>query len=182
MKDIALHILDIAQNSVRAGATQVLIKISEDQKQNKFDLVVEDNGSGIDEKILDQVTDPFHTSRTTRKVGMGLPLLRHSAEQAGGHLSIRSQTGKGTLVIATFIWDHIDRPPGGDLAGVIVQMIFAYPEINFVYTHSTIDGSFEISTKEIIESLGKISGIDAKLKSELKAMIIANLKDISADC
>lgn len=181
MKDISLHILDIAQNSVRAGSAQVEIRISEDRTQDKYELVIEDNGRGIDEKILDQVTDPFHTSRTTRKVGMGLSLLRHSAEQAGGHLSIRSQTGKGTLVHATFLYDHIDRPPGGDLAGVIVQVICAYPKINFVYTHSTNKGSFEISTKEIIKSLGEISGIDAVLRRELKAMINANLDDISAD-
>ncbi len=133
MKDIALHILDIAENSVRAQASEMSIELHNYNKT--LELYIIDNGTGMSEEKVNSVVDPFYTTRTTRSVGMGLPLLKQNAEQCGGSFSIKSEINKGTTVKATFKIDHIDCPPIGDLAGVISILMTSNIEvkINFLY-------------------------------------------------
>ena len=111
MNDLSMHILDIIQNSLSAGASIIELDVSEDVLNNLLTVTIKDNGKGMTPEQVAQVTDPFFTSRTTRKVGMGLPLYRQSAEQSGGTLKVESEVGVGTSVIATFGYDHVDRPP-----------------------------------------------------------------------
>lgn len=137
MKELSLHILDIAMNSVKAGAS--LIEINLEETGGVLTLRIADNGRGMEPDFLARVTDPFTTTRTTRKVGMGIPLLKLAAEQVGGVFSINSAPGAGTTVTASFQTGHLDTPPLGDIAATVVTLIQGSPEIDFVYSHSVSD-------------------------------------------
>lgn len=180
MKDLSLHILDIAHNSIRAGASSVKISMNENKERNIFIINIEDNGQGIDPGLLSKVTDPFTTSRKTRSVGMGLPLLGHNAHQAGGDLKISSEPGEGTLVTARFQHDHIDRPPLGDIAGVLLQLIGGFSEIRFIYTHQTEGGTFTLDSSEIYDILKGVSLSNPEIRKSIREMILENLADIGA--
>ena len=153
MKELSLHILDIAQNSISAGCTELELSLTEGDGQ--LTLVIGDNGRGMPPEFLSSVTDPFTTTRTTRKVGLGLPLLRMAAEQTGGSLAIESTVGVGTTVTARFCSGHIDCPPLGDMAGTVALLVQGAPEVNTVYTHATPRGSFTFDTREIRAVLGE---------------------------
>jgi hypothetical protein len=129
LRDISLHILDIMQNSTAAGATLIRVIIQADPLNGLLDITVEDNGCGMDRQFLARVTDPFSTTRNTRKVGLGIPLFKASAEQSGGSFGITSQKGTGTVVKSSYIIENIDRPPLGDIAGVMTDMAAAYPAV-----------------------------------------------------
>jgi len=178
MKDLSLHFLDIVHNSMSAGATQVEISISENPKENTYEIRISDNGKGIASEILDQVTDPFFTSRKTRKVGLGLSLLKQNAERTGGFLSIESELKKGTTVFCRFTFDNFDRPAIGDIAGVVVDFATSFPEKNFIFNHTTTKGSYNFDTKEIKQILGEMSITEPSLRSYLKEMIDENLDEI----
>ena len=178
MKELALHILDIAQNSITAGAKNIEVSIVEDEGANNLTIRVEDNGCGMSEEMVRKVTDPYVTSRTTRKVGMGIPLLKHSAEQAGGALSIESEPGRGTKLQASFERDHIDKPVLGDIAGVITILIGSNPDIRFQYHHKKNNESFNIDTKEINETLEGIPINEPEVLKFIKEMIRENLKEL----
>ena len=156
MKDLSLHLLDIAQNSVTAGSSEITIGIVDSDRLDMISISVEDNGCGMDEEFLKRVTDPFTTSRTTRKVGMGIPLFKLAAEMTGGSLDITSRVGQGTRISASFGKSHIDRPPLGDIDGTIITLIQGSPEIDFVYKHVTDKGGFTMETKTFKEELGDI--------------------------
>lgn len=178
MITLSLNILDIIQNSIRAKASRISIGITESKKTDKMEILITDNGSGIPSELLSKVTDPFVTTRKTRKLGMGLPLLKFHANLTGGDLSISSKEGKGTRVKAGFTLSHVDRQPLGDIAGVIAIMITANPDIDFVYKHKTDSGEYLFSSKETKEYLG-ISGFnDCELLNDIKSMINSNLKEI----
>ena len=130
MKEIALHILDIAQNSVRAAADRINICLSESVCEDKVTLVIADNGRGMDRESCEKAADPYFTSRKTRKVGMGLPLLQMNADMSGGRMTIVSQPDYGTTVTATFGYSHPDRPPLGDVSGTVALLIMSNPAIN----------------------------------------------------
>ncbi|NVO19278.1 MAG: ATP-binding protein [Bacteroidetes bacterium] len=178
MKDLSLHILDIAQNSISAGAGQVEITIEEQPSENLYSLSISDDGKGMDEEMRNKVTDPFFTTRTSRKVGMGIPLLKLNAERTGGSFEIDSKKGNGTLIKATFVFNHIDRLPEGDLAGTIVMMASANPSIQFIYTHRTPAGKYTFDSREVQEVLGEIPISELSIYPYLKEMINENLKDI----
>ncbi len=178
MNNISMHILDIVQNSIRGNASLIEIIIREQQVQNKLELQIKDNGKGMDTEMLAHVTDPYTTTRTTRKVGLGLPLLKHTAEQANGLLKIQSSLGVGTLVNVVFQLGHIDRPPLGDLAGTIVLLTAANPDIDFKYIHQVNDKKYEFNTLNIKEVLGDIKISDPKIRGYLKEMILENVNDI----
>lgn len=180
MKDLALHIMDIVQNSVTAGATQIGIAVSHDTGANTLLITVSDNGCGMTEEVLARATDPYYTSRTTRKVGMGIPLLMQSAEQAGGWLKLDSEPGKGTTLTAMFVHDHLDRPALGDMAGVISLLISANEGIRFLYKHSMDDCEYMLDTKEINEALDGMSVADAGVIRFIREMIRENLASIQA--
>lgn len=135
VQDLSLHLLDIAENSVRAAATKIEISIEELIEENRLIFSIKDNGKGMNGVIQQQVTDPFFTTRTTRKVGLGIPLLKQHCEAAGGFLDIQSQETVGTQVVAVMQYDHIDRVPLGDLASTWVTLIRLHPEIHWHYGH-----------------------------------------------
>jgi hypothetical protein len=180
MKDISLHILDIVQNSLSAKATFIEISIEENLKDNTYLLKIKDNGKGMTKEMAEKVLDPYVTSRTTRKVGLGLPLLMLNAERTGGHVSIISDYGKGTEVDALFVYNHIDRLPLGDMAGTIVLLASANPLIDFVYTHTVEDQQYIFDTREIKEVLDDVTINDVHIFKYLKEMINENLQEIKA--
>lgn len=149
MREMSLHILDIAENALDAGATLIGISISEEKKKDLLTIALEDNGCGIEEKNLEKVLDPFYTTRRTRRVGLGLSLFRETSRRCGGDLNIRSDVGKGTRVEATFRPDHIDLPPMGDMGGCIGIMIMGHPEVDIVYVHQREGAKFDFDTREI---------------------------------
>lgn len=123
MKEISLNILDVAQNSLRANATEINILVFFDTAADRLTVSIKDNGCGMSQEFVSRVLDPFTTTRTTRRVGLGLPLFRQSALEAGGDFSIESREGKGTEVSAWFRTSHIDRMPLGDLAGTVTTLL-----------------------------------------------------------
>jgi hypothetical protein len=181
MKDLSLHILDIVQNSISAKASLIQIMINEDKFNNRYVLTVEDNGTGMSPEVLAKVTDPYTTSRTTRKVGMGIPLLKLNAELTNGSLEIFSELGVGTKLVVTFGFDHIDRVPIGDIAGVVVILASMNPNLEFVYKHITPNGEYTFDTKEVKEALGDLSIQEPSIQKYLKEMIEENLKEIGYD-
>lgn len=180
MKDLSLHMLDILQNSVSAGASLISIRIDERPDENLYGLVFTDNGKGMDEKTIKQVTDPFFTTRTTRKVGLGLPLLKQNAERTGGNLKIESVPGKETIVSALFSYSHIDRLPTGDIPGIMALTVSSFPAIDFLYEHHTNEGTFKFDTKEIKETLGEVPVNNPQVISFIKDLIRDNLRLIKA--
>ena len=165
MKELSLNVLDIAKNSVKAGAS--LIRISLVEKDHLLTLTISDNGCGMKPEIVESVINPFYTTRTTRKVGMGIPLLKLAAEQTGGEVSIVSRHESdnplthGTEVVATVYTDHIDFTPTGDLVSTMETLIMGSPEIDFVFEHQTETLSVELDTRQIREVLGASVPLDS---------------------
>jgi len=144
-----LHILDIVENSITACAKKIEIKIIEEKKKDLLTIEIIDDGKGMDEGALKNVLDPFFTTRNTRKVGLGLPLLAQSAEESGGSIKIESKPGQGTKVKATFGYSHIDRKPLGDIYESLKVLIVANPDINFIYEYQKNDVNYHLDTKGI---------------------------------
>lgn len=149
MEDLSLHILDVVENSIAAGASKIEINIIENIAENLLVVEINDDGKGMSDEILKKVLDPFYTTRTTRRVGMGLSLLAQSAEESEGAFDIRSKVGEGTEVKATFQYDHIDRKPLGDLKSTFIALLTSYPDINFVYTHVDEEGEFVLDSNDL---------------------------------
>lgn len=149
--------MDVAQNSVRAEATLVHITVLESDKDDSLSITISDDGCGMTEEQVSQVIDPFFTTRTTRKVGLGVPLFKLSAEQTGGSFSIKSKVGEGTTTYASYVKSHVDMTPLGDINSTVEILIRCNPEIDFVFTHSTDSGSFTLDTRELREILGDVS-------------------------
>lgn len=152
MKEIALYVLDIAQNSITANASVLEIALSETAETIVF--TIADNGKGMSPELLARVSDPFTTTRTTRKMGLGIPLLRMAVEQTGGSLTIESTEGVGTTVTARFCAGHIDCPPVGDMAGTITLLLQGAPQLELHYTYTVDGASFQLTTEEIWAQLG----------------------------
>jgi hypothetical protein len=153
MQDLSLHILDIVENATSAGATLIEIEISEDISKDLLQITIKDNGQGMDAEMVKEVKDPFVTTRTTRRVGMGLPLLEQAAKETGGNLWITSETGEGTTVVATFQESHIDRRPLGDMGATLTTLIMGNPDLDFVYTSNLRKEEVEIDTRSIRKEL-----------------------------
>ena len=180
MKTLSLNILDIVQNSIRAKADLISIRIDESAGKDQYLITINDNGTGIPEEILENVTDPFVTTRTRRRMGLGLALLKYHAEIAGGVLKIASVPDEGTEVSAAFTFSHIDRQPLGDISGVLVILIAGNPDINFTYRHCTDTGEYIFDTSETKEFLEVGNLNDSGLLKEIKNMINENLHEINA--
>lgn len=174
MKEISLHILDIMQNSVVADATLVELTVTEDADSDILKFTVKDNGRGMSEEFLKNVIDPFTTSRTTRKVGMGIPLLKLAAEKTGGRIEIFSVIGQGTEITAVFGLSHIDRQPLGDMAETILGIVTSYTEVDFVYKHNINGREFILDTREIKEILGGVSLKEPEIVLWLKEFLYEN--------
>ncbi len=167
MRELSLHILDIVQNSLEAGATHITIEIDEDLAEDRLTIRVIDNGRGMDAETLRRVTDPFFTTRTTRKVGLGLPLLKAAAEQCGGRLTIQSAPGQGTTVTAEFQHSHIDRAPLGDMPASLMTILLAEPPVEVRYIHRVNERRFELDTRELREALGDVPLTHPKVRQWL---------------
>jgi anti-sigma regulatory factor (Ser/Thr protein kinase) len=156
LKELSLNILDIAENSVKAKATLTEITILE--KGNTLTLTIKDDGTGMPKEILEGVTNPFYTTRTTRKVGLGLPLLKMAAEQTGGGLEIESRQGEnhGTTVTTIFYIDHIDFAPLGDVVSTMVTLIQGHPETDFLFNHIKNERAVKLDTRELRLVLGDV--------------------------
>lgn len=153
MKELALHILDITQNSVRANARIIHLTIDEAVADNRLTITIEDDGDGIPAEKLPEITNPFVTSRTTRKVGLGLSLFKSAAEGCGGSFEITSELGRGTRVSASFEYDNIDRMPLGNMPDTVITMLMSFGEAELVYTHRYNGKTFAFDSREIKEIL-----------------------------
>ena len=149
MEDLSLHILDIVENSIRAKASTIEMKVVEDIEKDLLTIEIRDNGQGMDEETVKKALDPFFTTRTTRKVGLGLSLLSQAARESGGNIEIESQAGGGTRVKATFGYSHIDRKPVGNMEATLTTLIVGNPEVDFIYEHKKGELEYRLDTKEV---------------------------------
>lgn len=180
MKELSLNILDLVQNSLTAGAKNVTIEIKESVKEDILFIRISDDGSGMDEAFLNRVTDPFVTTRTTRSVGMGIPLFKMQAEMAQGEFLITSEKGKGTELWATFSLSHVDRLPLGDIVGTMIVLIQGSPDVDFVYIRQMDSDRFEFRTKEIREAVGGVSLSEPEILSWIREYITQEEKRVMA--
>ncbi len=154
MKEISLHLLDIAENSIAAGAKNVIVTVEVDHGGDMLRATVEDDGCGMDGEQAKRVLSPFATSRTTRKVGLGIPFFKEGAEGCGGDFWLKSEKGVGTAISASYRISHIDRPPLGDMAETMLTVVCCNPEVDFVYLYRVDGAEFRFDTKEIRATLG----------------------------
>ncbi|MCC5911600.1 MAG: ATP-binding protein [Clostridiaceae bacterium] len=178
MKELALHILDVTENSIKAHATEIQIIIKEDIIKDLLTIEIKDNGDGMDEDTLAKVTDPFFTTRTTRKVGLGLSLFKTTALQCNGAFKINSKKGKGTTVVASFQHSHIDRAPMGNMEETIVTLITANKDIEYSYTHFSNNNKFEFNTMEIKKILRNVEITETTVLFWLKEYIKEGLQGV----
>ncbi|MCT4598234.1 MAG: ATP-binding protein [Vallitalea sp.] len=180
MKELSMHILDIAQNSVRAKAHNITIIVKENIIDNLFEFSIKDDGTGIPKDIFEDILNPFTTSRTMRKVGLGLPLLDDTCNLCNGNLSIETIVNEGTALKAVMEYNHIDRPPMGDIVATIAMLITSNSDINIKYIHYYNDSTFDISTKEIKEVLGDdIPLTDINVIQWLKEFLKENIDELN---
>ena len=156
MEDLSLHVLDIAENSIAAGARHVEIRVHENRRENLLSIEIIDDGRGMSEDMLEKATDPFFTTRTTRRVGLGLSLFEQAAKRAGGEFKIASSPGTGTRVTGVFQYSHVDRQPLGDMDQTLLALVVGNPQIELTYLHQTDDSQVSFSTREIKAQLGDI--------------------------
>lgn len=173
MNDISLYILDITQNSIKANAQNIIIALKEENSDN-LTLHISDDGDGMDQITLTNIKNPFHTSRKTRNVGLGIPFLSMAAEQTGGFLTVESRPkadwaeNHGTDVVAVFKMSHIDFPPFGDIAETVAVLIFTNPDLDFSFIHTMENKTIQIKTKSLREELGDVPLSEVEVYSWIK--------------
>lgn len=186
MREIALHILDIAENSATAGARTVEITVEEDVPDDRLRIIVCDDGQGMDEELLAMVTDPFVTRRTTRKVGLGIPLFKAAAEACRGRLHITSLPGQGTRLEAEFQRSHIDRMPLGDLAGTWLTLVVGFPDIRWLFHYRAVlpngthSPNFTFDTGPVKEELGNIPLTEPSILAFIKQTLREGVKNVQS--
>lgn len=178
MLELALHILDIAENSTRAAATLIEITLVEDFTRDVFSFEIRDNGSGMDKAMVEKAMDPFYTTKKVRRIGLGLPMLAQAAERAGGGFEIESEPGKGTRICARFQHSNIDRQPLGDVSGVIGVLILGNPDIDFVYTHRKNGNTYVMDTREIRQELGDVPLNHLEVLNYIKESIREGIEEL----
>lgn len=176
MRELSLNVMDIAQNSIKAGATLTAIRITESAREDILSITVTDNGCGMTPEQVKSVIDPFYTTRTTRKVGLGVPLFKMEAEMTGGSFTIDSTPGVGTTLTAVFHPSHVDMIPLGDVSSVMHLLITCNPEIDFLYTRQKTaeDGTerhAELDTREVREQLGEIPFSEPEVSAWIREYI-----------
>jgi hypothetical protein len=176
MRELSLHILDIAQNSIVAEADEIRIAIVEDFEQDRLTICIKDDGKGMDRETLDKVVDPFYTTRTTRKVGLGIPMFKAAAELCDGKFTISSKPGVGTDIMAEFKHSHIDRMPLGNMSDTLITIINSNEKVDLVYTHKIGKEKFTLSTKDIKKTLGELPITNLDVLIWLRDYIKENLK------
>ena len=180
MRELSLHILDVVENGITAGGNCIWIEVDEARKKDRLKIVIRDNGSGMPIEKLDNINDPFITSRTTRRVGLGLSLLSAAAERCDGTLRVDTQPGKGTEIEAIFRYNHIDRAPLGDMAATITTLIIGNPGIDFVYSHRIDGNDFSLDTREIRAEMDDLSLSDPVVIHHLTETIRSALKELAS--
>lgn len=160
MRELSLNVMDVAQNSVTANASLITIIVNESKKDDFLDILIDDNGKGMTKEQVEHVTDPFFTTRTTRKVGLGVPLFKMAAEQTGGTFEISSTLSVGTVLKAHFVPSSVDMTPLGDINSTVSILIRCNPKIDFVFKHKTDKGEFSLDTRQLKQVLGEDVSID----------------------
>lgn len=171
MRELSLHILDALENSVEAGATRLELLIKEDLKRDVLEIVIRDNGRGMSKEFVQRVLNPFITTRTTRHVGLGLPLFAAAARRCNGDLHVESELGIGTTVTATFQHSHIDRAPLGDIVGTLMAIILSDRPVDMVYKHRIGRRTFNLDTAEVRRELGTVPLSHPAVREWLEAML-----------
>jgi hypothetical protein len=180
VRELALHLLDIAENSVAAGAKNVTLTVEEETQADRLRLCVEDDGWGMDEQMAAAALDPFVTTRTTRKVGLGLPLLKAAAEACNGWLKLTSRVGEGTRLECEFQRSHIDRMPLGDVAGTMLALEIGAPQIHWVYRHRADAAEFVFDDQPIKDELGDIPLTEPGILSYIRATLQEGVAEVQA--
>lgn len=182
MRDLSLHILDIVQNSIKAKASKISIVLKHEyilsHDKNMLKLIIADNGTGMEYELLNRAEDPFMTTRISRRVGLGIPLLKEAALKCDGEFKLSSQKDAGTEISAAFPIDHIDRLPMGDVGETMITLISSNPEIHFMLFLESERGSFGLDTREVAESLKGVIITEYTVINWLKEYIDDGIKNI----
>lgn len=179
MRELSLHLLDIAENSIAAGAKNIVIRVLEDTKADILSLAVQDDGKGMDEDTAQKVIDPFVTSRTTRKVGLGIPLLKEAAEACNGSLKIHSEVGRGTVIEVVFQRSHIDRMPLGDLGNTILILLIGNPLIHWAFSYTVDDRVFAFDDELVKKELGDFPITEPSIIAFLRKTLIEGIQKVT---
>ena len=178
MQDFSLHILDIAENSIGAGAKRIEIKVEEDSKKDVLTIEINDDGKGMSQEMVTKVLDPFVTTRTTRKVGLGLSLFAQAARACNGEVHIESKLNKGTRLTGTFQLSHIDLKPWGSMVNTLITLIVGNPEIDFFYQHKKDNFEYILDTKMVKKELGEVPIFNPEVINVLRDDLKNNLNQI----
>ena len=181
MKELSLHILDVAENGISAGGDLIGITVEEAPERNILSIEITDNGNGVPKEVEAHIADPFFTTRTTRRVGIGLSLLKAAAQRCGGHFAFTSKEGFGSTVFCHFLYNHIDRAPLGDMAQTFVALLAGYPDVDFDYRHTISGKTFEMATREIRNELEGIPLNEPSVLAYLKSAIKEGLEALTTD-
>lgn len=175
MEDISLHVLDIAENSIRADARRIEITLTRDLSRDLLRVEVKDDGKGMDSATLARIRDPFFTTKG-KKTGLGIPLLAQAAEMTGGALTMDSSPGAGTRLTVTFPWDHVDRPAIGSMADTLLTLIAGHPDVDIVYEEREGDWSFRLDTREIRNDLDEVPINTPAVLDAIRGMLKEQIK------
>lgn len=187
MRELSLNVLDVAQNSITAGSKITEIIVEEYIDDDRLVISINDTGKGMTQQQISNVIDPFFTTRTTRKIGLGVPLFKMAAEMTGGNFKISSILGEGTKVRAEFIPSSVDMTPLGDINSTISLLIRCNPHLDFVFTHKVNDKSFTLDTRELRDILGEevpldsadvMAWIDGYLEEQIQIIIGGKTNEI----
>lgn len=181
MQDFSLHILDLAENSITAGAKRIEIKVVEDSKKNLLTIEIKDDGEGMSEDMVKKVLDPFVTTRTTRRVGLGLSLFAQAARSCNGEVTVDSEPGKGTRLVGTFQLSHIDLKPWGSMVDTLITLIVGNPETDFFYQHLKGAFKYTLDTEVIKKELGEVPVSNPEVINLLRSDLRDNLNQIGID-
>ena len=178
MRELSLHLLDIAENSIAAGAKNITMSIEEKSSTDLLKLKVIDDGRGMDQDTVKKVIDPFVTSRTTRKVGLGIPLLKEAAEACNGSLDLSSELGKGTALVVTFQNSHIDRMPLGDIPTTFLNLLVSNPVVHWIFIYRINDKEFFFDDEEIKTTLGDVPLTEPEILKVVREIIDTGISEV----
>ena len=179
LPEISLNILDVAQNSISAGSALTEITVTVDNVSDTLIVCINDNGCGMNEEQLRAVTDPFYTTRKTRKIGLGVPFFKMAAENTGGSFEITSEVGKGTRIKAVFGLSHIDRMPLGDMTFTIHTLVTLNCDIDFLYIYTVDTKSFTLDTRVFREILGGVPFNTPEVSEYIKSYLNENSAEVN---
>ncbi len=178
MLELALHVLDLAENSVRAEASLVEITVAEDLIADTLSISIQDNGCGMNSEMLQKVQDPFFSTKKVRRIGLGLPLFKQAAELTGGSFSLSSKEGEGTRLLAVFGHSHIDRQPLGDMPGSIMALFMEAPEVDFIYRHRLNEREYIFDSRELRMELDGVPFSHPDVLKFIKQSIAEGLQEL----